>query len=336
MPKWFLRMGDSLRRLKIPTKLVFVLMGIVSTAWFLIRVIPKPSRASYPCMQAAAPLMSGFVMYLLGLAGSVLAFRKARTYLRDARFVASILFLLGGLVAAMLSFASNQLPVYANSKLLLGPNQPVGEPRGINPGRVVWVWDSSATNESCTNVYGDGWFLPKNTNLNVVVPMVDTAVMRLTGRSTIPESWDALFRHFNQIHGKGDVGYNDTEKVFIRTNQVSASDNTIGPDYTVLNTSRYGMAETSPQVVLAILRQLVNQCGINQQRISVGDPMKHMYKHVYEMLHGEFPNVTYIDKKGTLGRTIPVAASQPTMFYSDRGRVLRGNHARKTGRTREL
>ena len=323
MPNRFQGFGASLRRFKVPPRMVFVLMGVASTVWFLSRVIPKPSRATYPCMQAAAPIMSGFVVYLLGLAGSVLAFRRARMYLRDAKYLAFGLIVLCGLVSAFLSYTADQRPVFANSKLLLGPNEPVGEARGIYPGRVVWVWDSSATNQSCTNVYGDGWFLPKNTNLNVVVPMVDTAVMRLTGHSTIPDSWDVLFRHFNQTHGRGDVGYNDTEKIFIRTNQVSASDNTIGPDYTVLNTSRYGMAETSPQVVLAILRQLVNQCGISQERISVGDPMKHMYKHVYDMWHGEFPNVTYIDKKGTLGRTIPVASSEPTMFYSDRGKVLR-------------
>ena len=33
-------------------------LGLSSTLWFLIRVIPKPSRAYYPCMQAAAPMMS--------------------------------------------------------------------------------------------------------------------------------------------------------------------------------------------------------------------------------------------------------------------------------------
>jgi hypothetical protein len=28
-----------------------------------------------------------------------------------------------------------------------GPNQPFGEAKGINPGRVVWVWNPDATNE---------------------------------------------------------------------------------------------------------------------------------------------------------------------------------------------
>ena len=70
---------------KFPPHLLMFLMGIVSTIWFLIRVIPKPSRASYPCMQVAAPIMSGFVIYLLSLGGIALAFRKARQNLSRGR-----------------------------------------------------------------------------------------------------------------------------------------------------------------------------------------------------------------------------------------------------------
>jgi len=41
---------------------MFLGVGLSSTVWFLIRVIPKPSRAAYPCMQASAPVMSAFVL----------------------------------------------------------------------------------------------------------------------------------------------------------------------------------------------------------------------------------------------------------------------------------
>ena len=34
--------------------------GLAALVWFLLRVIPKPSRAAYPCQRAAAPLASGF------------------------------------------------------------------------------------------------------------------------------------------------------------------------------------------------------------------------------------------------------------------------------------
>lgn len=316
---------NSLRRLNIPPRLVFAAIGLLSTVWFLIRVIPKPSRATYPCMQAAAPLMSGFVTYLLGLVATALALKKAQVKYAEARPVAVGACVLLAIVIGSFTLTREELPVYANSQLLLGPNQPVGVARGIYPGRVVWVWDSSSTNQLCTNAFGDGWFLPKNTNADVVTRMLADAVSGLTGRTTVADSWDALFRDFNQSHGKGNVGYVDGEKVFIRTNQVSASDNTIDIDYTIKNTTRYGMAETSPQIVLAVLRHLVNECGVKQENISLGDPMKHMYKHEFDLLHGEFPNVTYLDYKGTYGRTKPVAGSAPSVYYSDRGTILKEN-----------
>ena len=51
-------------------------LGLSSTLWFLIRVIPKPSRAYYPCMQAAAPMMSAFVTYMLSFTATWWSGRK--------------------------------------------------------------------------------------------------------------------------------------------------------------------------------------------------------------------------------------------------------------------
>jgi hypothetical protein len=45
----------------------FPLAGTVSLLWFLVRVIPKPSRATYPCQRLAAPLASGFVVWMTGI-----------------------------------------------------------------------------------------------------------------------------------------------------------------------------------------------------------------------------------------------------------------------------
>src|SRR3989339_857522 len=65
-------------------RLAFAVLGIASTLWFLIRVIPKPSRASYPCMRAAAPMMSSFILYLLAVTGTLLAFKRAKRSLGNA------------------------------------------------------------------------------------------------------------------------------------------------------------------------------------------------------------------------------------------------------------
>ena len=55
-------------------RLLFPLMGLLALVWFLLRVIPKPSRAAYPCQQVAMPLAGGFVVWLVGITGAGLAF----------------------------------------------------------------------------------------------------------------------------------------------------------------------------------------------------------------------------------------------------------------------
>jgi len=308
-----------------PSKLMFLFFGFFSTIWFLIRVIPKPSRAGYPCMKAAYPVMSGFVAYLLGLLGSAVMLRKSKKYFTESNYLIAVMLMVAALVVFFISFGQDSRPLYANSESLLAPNHPVGVARGLFPGRVVWVWDPASTNESCTNVYGDGWFMDKNTDLDIVEAMLADAVEQLSGQPTIAASWDAFFRYFNVRKGKGDVGYQPQEKIFIRTNQVSASNSAITSDYTVKKTSRYGMAETSPHLVLCLLRQLVRECGIREENITVGDPMKHMYKHFYDLLHNEFPNVIYLDFNGTLGRTKPMAGKTASIQYSDRGTILKSS-----------
>ena len=46
--------------------LFFPVIGLVALIWYLVRVIPKPSRAGYPCQRVALPLAMGFVASVLG------------------------------------------------------------------------------------------------------------------------------------------------------------------------------------------------------------------------------------------------------------------------------
>jgi hypothetical protein len=303
--------------------ILFFVTGLFSTIWFLIRVIPKPSRASYPCMKAASPYMAAFVIWLFSMFAGAFSFRKAMLKYKKYKYVSTAFFVLTGLIFVLVSISQNSLPVFANSKVLLDKNQSIGEAKGIFPGRVVWVWNNDATNENCTNVFGDGWFMSKNTNLQVVDSMTRQSVLTLTSCETIDHAWEKLFRHYNSGAGKGDVSYSSDEKIFIKINFVSSSSNTFTSDYTIKNTSRYGMCETSPQVVLSVLRQLVNDCGIPQDKIFVGDPIKHIYKHVFELWYDEFPNIHYIDHLGAYGREKAVDDGFPVIFYSDRGKVIK-------------
>ena len=66
--------------------LLLPITGLLALVWFLLRVIPKPSRAAYPCQRMAMPLASGFVVWITGLVGSTILYRRARHLLNQSRY----------------------------------------------------------------------------------------------------------------------------------------------------------------------------------------------------------------------------------------------------------
>ena len=105
---------------------IFPVGGLLALLWFLLRVIPKPSRATYPCQRAAFPLASGFVIWLVGVIGSVAAFRRARRCLIQSRYVLCAVLLavsIGSMWVAQ-SFTAEELEairLYANRVEPLDP-----------------------------------------------------------------------------------------------------------------------------------------------------------------------------------------------------------------------
>src|SRR4030042_6242864 len=334
-----MKTSENFTRLGLPFRLTFILTGIASTIWFLIKVIPKPTRATYPCMQAAAPIMSGFIIWLIGLSASALAFRKAKIWLRRAKFWpamamagASIVFCL------MLSLKSNKqssaLPFI--NQALHEANYPIGEAQGIFPGRVVWAWDPAATNENCTNSWGsrtnpnddDGYFLPQNNKQSVIDNMMTTSVLNLTGVQTVENAWVALFRYHNQRKGFGDLTYSPGQTIFIKINQGSG-DWMSNPDDLSISTldswraDYYGITETLPHLILSVLKQLVDSCGVPQNKIYVGDPRAHIFKSTYDYLVADYPDINYFDKNySTLGRTLSAGPGSTVLTYSDKGKTM--------------
>ena len=298
-------------------KLLFPLIGFGALIWFLIRVIPKPSRATYPCMRAAYPMASAFVVYLLGLTVTAFAIGKVREHWKNSRYWVMSGFLIIALITGFFAFQADQPTVYANTFYLDTANVPVGVARGIFPGRVVWSRNPDATNENCGNSsFGDAYYLSKNTNMSVVNDMVTNSILSLTGKSSVKKAWDTLFVYFNMKKGKGPVGYQAGEKIFIKTNAVGA---------TLVSSTidNYTMARTSPQPVLALLRELINDCGIAQGNITVGDPQNDCQTELFDIWHAEFPNVKYISRTAGTGRTQSVAGADTSIFYSDHGAILR-------------
>jgi hypothetical protein len=332
------RMVDWMKAHRFPPRLLLFVMGILSTVWFLVRVIPKPSRASYPCMQVAAPLMSGFIVYLLTLGGITVAFRKVKQNLSRGRYLATGLFLLC-IIAGLIFTLTHGSPTSFGGDLPErgpedGPNQPFGTGMGVNPGRVVWAWNPLATNENCLNTFEskDWYFKPENTNKDVVRQMIRDGLIKLSGKKSVPEAWDVLFRYHNHNKYQNSKGYTKGEKIFIKINQgtsrwlLTEEDKDNGYFYPMTfkptalrGSTNYGTTETNPYVVLELLRELVNDLGINPADIAVGDPMTDIYGHNYQVWYKEFPGVVYIDKFSTkFGRTITIPTSEDRIFYANK------------------
>jgi len=295
---------------RILKKLLFPVIGLLSLIWFLFRVIPKPSRVTYPCMRATAPVASSFVIYLLGLLSSILFLKRARKYLFEARYILFTVSILLGLILGFAAYLHTDKKVYANYQTALeGPNQPMGVGKGVNPGRVVWVYDPDATDNSCKNKSGDYWWQDDNTNQEVVNSMVSDALRMLTGAESDAAAWDVLFRYYNQTHGKGDVGYKAGEKIVIKIN--------LNTGCTGSNNSRNNLQtlDTSPHIVYAVLNQLVNIAGVEQENIGFGDPGRNVDNLFWNKCHPDFPNVKYWGEGS--GRTPIVRSNDFEIFTSD-------------------
>lgn len=322
----------------IPPRLLFVIMGIASTVWFLIRVIPKPSRASYPCVRTAAPIMSGFIIYLLSIGGISLALRRTWKSVANAKYLSTSLWLVFTGILFVVCLTSDLSVSSANNVYTTGPedgpNIPFGQGKGINPGCVIWAWNPAATNENCKNIIdgGDWYFNPVNADQKIISEMVSSSVRKISGKNDLKRAWNELFKYHNQKKKKKDKGYTDGEKIFIKINQGTASwvlskeerDN----GYTISSSLKTGQerrlkslgtTETSPYIVLELLRELVNEAGVNQKDISVGDPISHIFGHNYSVWHSEFPDVAYIDRfSDNFGRTLIRKSEKELVYYSDK------------------
>jgi hypothetical protein len=323
---------------KFSPKSIFILMGIASTVWFLVRVIPKPQRAGYPCMRAAAPIMSGFVVYLLTLGGSVLLFKKAFSNVKQGRYITAaaafvtciVLLIIFNVKDATNIFSSPQEVAWTKGVLPDGPNNPMGTGFGIFPGRVAWVRNPAATKDNCTNTITDAFFMAKNNNQFSVNSMLDKSIISVGGKTTVKDSWDAIFKSFNMKKTGVESGYTTGQTIFIKVNNgqagwaIKMSDMSETGNNSSTGVKNAAMANTTPATVLALVRQLVDSCGVPQDKIYVGEPMTHVYKSFYDLIHKSYPNVKIIDKEDheSLGRTTSSGWIDDVIKYSDKGDIM--------------
>ncbi|MDZ7743358.1 MAG: DUF362 domain-containing protein [Bacteroidota bacterium] len=347
LPAKLQKLIRAMKSSRFPYTLSFIIVGLLSTLWFLIRVIPKPSRAAYPCMQATAPFMSAFVLWLISLGGGLLAVKRSLNAFKNAKYLSGLFFFLLSMGAWGLFHTLYSEKGMARERLQSGqfpPNEPIGSAQGIFPGRVVWMWDENATNENCSNTSNgngiiddgdDAWFMDHNNNYDAIDSMLGKSMRALTGASNLPLAWEALFTYFNTVNDGDARSYRENEKIFIKVNATSLHGEPGIRYYNDLSrnddTDVNGFAaETNPYLVLAVLRQLVEEAGIPENMIYVGDPARNIYKEFYDLWHADFPEINYLGNEllhpeldvEALGRT-PVAVSEGKLvFWSDEGEVM--------------
>jgi hypothetical protein len=196
------------------------------------------------------------------------------------------------------------------------PLKPMGRARGIQPGRVVWVHNPQATDWKGP---GDGhWWEPNHTRQEQVDRMMSDAVQAVTGESSVARAWDRLFQHQNAALRQGNAGYRAGEKIAIKVNFVGfiVGARSVNPEtYRIEKLPDY--MNTSPQMVIALLRQLVQVVGVAEPDICVGDTLCFFPNEYYELIHREFPQVQYVDVAGKFGRRQAKPSTTP-IFWSSR------------------
>ena len=195
-------------------------------------------------------------------------------------------------------------------KLFVEPNQPIGEGRGINPGRVAWIHSPGVAKwDGKTGL----WVEDRWNDQQKADEMVSAAVRQLTGEKNTGKAWKALFRHFNKTHGRGNRGYKKGEMIAVKLNMNNAITHR---DTIELN--------SSPFITLSLVRSLVRDGGVRQQDIVLCEPSRAITDSIYNKIHREFPNVRFVDNIGGDGREKCEYYPEQIAYSVDNGKMARG------------
>jgi len=188
------------------------------------------------------------------------------------------------------------------------PNQPIGQAKGIFPGRVVWSHDPRVARWDGKPASG-GWYEDQFTDPLLAEQMLSTSLRRLAGTTSDAEAWAALFRHYNRTHGRGDAGYRPGQRVAVKLNMNCAKRR---PD------PAQGFFNT-PQLTRALLRQLVKQAGVRESDIVVYDASRWISDTIFLPIHAEFPGIRFEDREGGEGRFKIRADKAVALHFGDAG-----------------
>jgi hypothetical protein len=166
-------------------------------------------------------------------------------------------------------------------------NMPLGAARGVYPGRVVWVHDPRAAHWSGNREsVSDQWWMDSSTDQTRVDEMLSLALRKLTGSATDEKAWNVIFSHYNeQARGLRSTTHRKGEIVAIKVN---------------LNNSKpvvpTNMMNVSPQVTLAMVRQLVNHAHVSVEDILVYDAQRNIYPGLLDKIWREYRDIQFVQR----------------------------------------
>jgi len=192
----------------------------------------------------------------------------------------------------------------------LAPNVPLGEGRGIHPGRVVWAHDPAVAQwDGRTGL----WWEDGQTSQAASDRVLAEAIERLTGCADQASAWSALFRHLNRTARGIDAGGSPGQRIAIKLN--------------LNNTQGHGPSaelNASPQLALSLLRSLVGEAGVAPDRITLFDASRFIPEELFRKCHAEFPEAIYADHCGGDGRARVSYVPGAIPYSIDNGRVATG------------
>ena len=290
--------------------LFFILLGFTSLIWFLLRVVPKPSRINYPCQRYAAGYMTSFLLWLFGSVFSITVFKKGLKQIKNNYLLSGLAITFFAIVLAGISFVLMPAEYsLAIERTLTGAggftpepaNQPIGVANGINPGSVAWYYDPEVTTYN-PSVSNGNWWENRNTNPVKVDKMFTESLDAISGATRTDYAWSNLIHYRNIQRGKGDVGYSPGEKVAIKANLLiglsGGKERASGPGPT-------------PQLLLTIVDDLINEVGVPGQDITVYDVSARIPDYIMAPFknhtNAEFRNVHFVGNPGyiTENRYLP-------------------------------
>ncbi|MGM0445741.1 MAG: DUF362 domain-containing protein, partial [Bacillota bacterium] len=117
--------------------------------------------------------------------------------------------------------------------------------------------------------------------------------------------WNKLFINFNKNIRSINRGYSKGETIVVKLN---------------LNThSRYdersNEINTSPQVVLALVKSLVENAEVSPEQIVLYDASRPLGDVIYNLIYDKYPDVKFVDNKGGQGREKVEADKNSAVYY---------------------